>query len=402
MTVNYTKAILIFLVAVLLGVGLLMIYSSSTTCARDRYGDSYYFLKRQLIWIGLGFLVFLVASRVDYHWLGTKSRLFLILGGLLLAAVLVPGIGRRSGGAQRWFYLAGFGFQPSELVKYILVIYLADLLSRNQERLEDFKKGFLPPLIVIGGLSGLVILQPDLGSAVSFAGIGLLMLFLAGARLPHLLSLGLASLPVLVVLISQSDYRRQRILAFINPWADPKGSGFQIIQSLIALGSGGLSGLGLGESRQKLFYLPASTTDFIFSILGEELGFVGTSLVVLLVVGIVITGYSVARRSRDLFGSLLALGITSMLALQAVVNMGVSSGLLPTKGLPFPFISYGGSNLISSFLAFGILVNIAAHQGGDCLYRRRHHPVHFLNKGMEKVKSWEPLLGKAPTKRRKP
>lgn len=379
MTVNYSKAILVLSVTALLGVGMLMIYSSSTLYARDRYGDSYYFLKRQLVWTGLGFLLFLLASRVDYHWLRARSRLFLLLGGIMLVAVLIPGVGRKGGGAQRWFCVGGLGFQPSELVKYALIIYLADLLARNQERLEKFRGGFLPPLFVIGVLSGLVMLQPDLGSAVSFVVIGLLMLFLAGARLAHLLLLVFASLPALAVLISQVGYRKQRILSFLNPWADPRGSGFQIIQSLIALGSGGPSGLGLGESRQKLFYLPASTTDFIFSILGEELGFIGTSFVVLLVVGVMVTGYTIARKSRDLFGSLLALGITSMLALQALVNMGVTSGLLPTKGLPLPFVSYGGSNLVSSFLAVGILVNIAAHQGAECLYQRKICPICFLN-----------------------
>lgn len=382
--INHLKTILVFLVAALLGMGMLMIYSSSTMYARDNYGDSYFFIKRQLIWISLGIGCFLFTRRIDYHWLRRKSRFFLLIGAVLLIAVLIPGLGRRGGGAQRWLDLGVFSFQPSELVKYFLVIYLADLLARRQEKLERLKSGFLPPLAVIGLLGGLVMLQPDLGTAISFGVVGLIMLFLAGARLVHLSLLVLSSLPVLSILIFRVGYQKQRILAFLNPWSDPRGAGFQIIQSLIALGSGGPSGLGLGESRQKLFYLPAATTDFIFSILGEELGFIGTSLVVMLFIGVLVSGCSVARRAPDLFGRLLALGITSMLILQAWANMGVASGILPTKGLPLPFVSYGGSNLISSFLAIGILVNIAAHDGDGCAYQRKLYPVYFFGRKIYK------------------
>lgn len=380
MPVKYLKTILIFLVAALLGIGLLMIYSSSTIYGADRYGDSYYLLKRQLIWLGVGAVFFLVTVRTDYHWLQRRSRLLLLLGVLLLIAVFIPGIGRSSGGARRWLSMGGVGLQPSELVKYLMIIYLADLLSRRQRSIKKFLSGFLPPLAVIGLFCLLTIAQPDLGSALSIGVIGLLMLYLGGARLTHLGCLVLAVLPVLVVLVVRVGYRMRRILAFIDPWADPKGTGFQIIQSLIALGSGGPLGLGLGESRQKLFYLPAATTDFIFSILGEELGFIGTGLVIILVIGLVVVGFAIGRRADDLFGSLLAQGITAMLALQAMVNMGVSSGILPTKGLPFPFISYGGSNLIVSLLAVGILGNIAAHQDSECRYRRGRRPEHIFSR----------------------
>jgi len=288
-------------------------------------------------------------------------------------------VGRSGGGARRWLNLGGFSFQPSELVKYLLVIYLADLLSRHQDRLEKLSTGFIPPLVVIGIMALLILRQPDLGSALSVTLVGLIMLFAAGARVTHLLGLVVVSLPVLYLLIFRVAYRRQRILAFLNPQAVSQGAGFQILQSLLALGSGGLGGVGLGESRQKLFYLPACSTDFIFSILGEELGLIGTLLVVLLFVGLLFTGFSIARRAPDLYGWLLAVGITSMLALQAFVNMGVSSGILPTKGLPLPFVSYGGSNLICSFLAAGILFNIASHRGRECPYARSLSPVYFLN-----------------------
>ena len=376
---KFLKTILLLLVAALLGIGLLMIYSSSTMYGADRYGDSYYLLKRQLIWLGVGLALFFFALRIDYHWLQKRSRLLLLIGILLLIAVFIPGIGRSGGGARRWLRMGGVGFQPSELVKYMVIVYLADLLSRRQKTINEFFSGFLPPLVVIGVFCLLIIAQPDLGSALSIGVIGLLMLYLGGARLTHMGCVALAVLPVLVVLVARVGYRMRRILAFIDPWADPKGTGFQIIQSLIALGSGGPLGLGLGESRQKLFYLPAATTDFIFSILGEELGFAGTGLVVMLVIGLVIVGFTIARRAEDLFGNLLAQGITAMLALQALVNMGVSSGILPTKGLPFPFISYGGSNLIVSLLAVGVLANIAAHQGRESRYYKKSGPERVFS-----------------------
>lgn len=382
MRINYLSAVLGLIVAALLGVGILMIYSSSTVYARDNCGDSYFYVKRQLIWGVAGMASCLILRRLDYHFFRRRSRLLILFGIIILAAVLVPGLGRTGGGARRWLYLGGVGFQPSELVKYLLIIYLADLLSRHQDRIRSFLSGFLPALAATALPAVLVVLQPDLGSAVSMAAIGMLMLFLAGARPRHLVIPVAAALPALVILVARVGYRKQRILAFLNPWADPRGSGFQIIQSLIALGSGGVTGLGLGESRQKLFYLPAATTDFIFSILGEELGFVGAGSVVLLVAGLTVTGFFIARRAPDLFGFLLASGITAMLSLQALVNMGVSSGLLPTKGLPLPFVSYGGSNLVVSFAAVGILLNISAHQGGESVRERRREGSYNFNRNL--------------------
>jgi len=224
-----------------------------------------------------------------------------------------------------------------------------------------------------------VVIQPDLGTALSIAAIGLLMIYLGGGRLTHLGVLCLVALPILAVMVVRVGYRMRRILAFIDPWADPRGTGFQIIQSLIALGSGGPTGLGLGESRQKLFYLPAATTDFIFSILGEELGFIGTGLTVALTVGILVVGFRIAARARELFGRLLAQGVTAMLVIQAMINMGVSCGMLPTKGLPFPFISYGGSNLLASFLAVGILISIAAHTNNEeCRHRGNRGAIYLF------------------------
>ena len=380
MKINREKAFLVLLIFALLGVGILMINSASTVYARENYGDAYYFLKRQLAWLGIGLLFFWIGRKFDYHRFRKYSRLFLLAGMVLLLMVFLPGLGRSGGGARRWLNLAGFSFQPSELVKYLMIIYLADLLVRHQDHLEKFKTGLIPPLVVIGLVAVLILRQPDLGSALSITLVGLILLFAAGARVIYLLGLAVASLPVLYILIFRVAYRRQRIMAFLDPRADSQGAGFQILQSLLALGSGGLWGVGLGESRQKLFYLPACSTDFIFSILGEELGLIGTLLVVFLFAGLLFTGFSIARKAPDLYGWLLAVGITSMLTLQAFVNMGVSSGILPTKGLPLPFVSYGGSNLICSFLAAGILFNIASHQGGDCPYARALSPVYFLNR----------------------
>ncbi len=375
---NHLPLILISLVAGLIGLGLLMIYSSSAVYSLDTYGDRYFIIRRQLLWLGAGLAAAVAAARIDYRRLQGKSRLLLLAGVVLLAAVFVPGLGRSGGGARRWLAAGVISFQPAELVKYLVVIYLADLLSRRQREITRFGTGFLPPLAVIGLLSGLVLIQPDLGTALSIAAIGLLLLYLGGARPAHLGALCLTALPVLAVMVVRVGYRMRRILAFVDPWADPRGAGFQIIQSLIALGSGGPTGLGLGESRQKLFYLPAATTDFIFSILGEELGFLGSALTVALTAGILITGFRIAGRSSDLFGQLLARGVTAMLVLQALINMGVSCGMLPTKGLPFPFISYGGSNLLASCLAVGLLISVAVHSDNECRRRGRRQAIRLF------------------------
>ena len=365
-----TAAIFLLLCG-LMGIGALMIYSASADQARETYADSFYYLKRQGLWMVLGLMVFLLARRWDYHRYQRCARWCVLASVLILIAVLIPGLGKSAGGAQRWLKAGRFGLQPSELVKYFLIVYLADLLARRPGEISGFSRGFLPPALVTGLLASLVLLQPDLGTAVSLLAAGAIMIFVAGIRTGYLLLTAALCLPALYFMVFRVSYRRERILSFLDPWADPQGSGFQIIQSLLALGSGGLAGVGLGESRQKLFYLPASTTDFIFSILGEEMGFLGAGALVLFFLLLLWLGYVIARSAPDLYGQLLATGITSMLVMQAFVNMGVASGMLPTKGLPLPFISYGGSNLVSSCLAIGILSNIAFHQGRpDCRHCR--------------------------------
>ena len=278
---------------------------------------------------------------------------------ILLVLVLIPGIGREVSGARRWFRFKLISFQPSELAVLAVIIYAADFLSRKGSNIKLFFRGFLPPVCVLGACVLLILIQPDLGTALSISIVVCLMLYIAGTRVIYLVSMLLVSLPALYILVFSVPYRRARILAFLNPWLDPKGTGFQIIQSQIAIGSGGIFGVGLGHSKQKLFYLPAAHTDFIFSIIGEELGLVGTLGVIILFALFIQQGLKVVKNAPDKFGYFLSLGLVLMISLRAVINIGVSCGFFPTKGLPLPFISYGGSSFIFDMVSVGILINIA-------------------------------------------
>lgn len=350
----------IFTVTVLLVcVGIVMIYSASSIYAWERYKDSFFFLKRHLSFLAIGIVLMFLAMSLDYHKLSRYAKPLLFVSLILLVLVLVPGVGREVSGARRWFRFKFISFQPSELANLAVIIYVADFISRKGEKIRDFVKGFLPPVAVLGFTCLLILLQPDLGTTLAIGSVVFLMLFVAGTRVSYLASVILGSLPALYVLIFRVPYRRARILAFLNPWADPRGTGFQIIQSQIALGSGGLFGVGLGHSRQKLFYLPAGHTDFIFSIIGEELGLIGTIGVVILFLIFILQGLKIIKYAPDKFSYFLALGLVLMIALKAVINIGVSCGILPTKGLPLPFISYGGSSFIFDLVSVGILINIA-------------------------------------------
>ncbi len=349
-------------VATLLAIGLVMVFSSSSVRALADAGDAYYYLKRQLVWTILGLAAMVVMMRVDYSEVRRYARPFFFLSLLTIIIVLIPGIGQVAGGARRWIGYGPLRFQPSELMKLAVVIYIAWALSRSPQRVKDFARGILPYVLLLGLLFLLILQQPDLGTAVSVAGTVLVMLFVAGARLGHLAGLGLAALPVLFYAIMSADYRRSRFLAFLNPFADPQGSGFHIIQALYALGSGGLFGLGLGNSRQKFFYLPAEHTDFIFAILGEELGFVGAAFVIGLFALLAWRGYRTAMAAPDTFSSLLAAGLTTMVVLQALVNIGVVSGILPITGVPLPLVSFGGSSLVPTLAGVGILLNVSRHR----------------------------------------
>ncbi len=350
----------LFTVAVILMcIGVVMIYSSSSIYAWERYKDGFFFLKRHFSFMLIGAILTFFFMSIDYHKLKQISRPLLIISIILLILVLIPGLGREVSGARRWFRFRLLSFQPSELASLAMIIYIADFISRKGNLIKAFFKGFLPPICILGLCAGLIIIQPDLGSTIAIGAVVLVMLFVAGVRPIYLLSLMLSSLPALYLLIFHVAYRRQRILAFLNPWLDPQGSGFQIIQSQVALGSGGLFGVGLGHSKQKLFYLPAAHTDFIFSIIGEELGLLGTIGVIILFIIFIQQGIKVVKNTPDKFGYFLALGLVTMIAFRAMINIGVSCGVLPTKGLPLPFISYGGSSFIFDMISVGILVNIA-------------------------------------------
>jgi cell division protein FtsW len=348
---------LYIITAILICIGIIMVYSSSAMVAYERYQDSAYFLKRHCFYLVLGVILALLAMAVDYKKLQKFSKPLLFISICFLVLLIFKG--REIGGAKRWFRLGQFSFQPSELAKLSLIIYLSDILARKQVRIKDFFKGFLPPAIAAGCVILLVLLQPDLGTAIAVSVITGILFFVAGIDLRNILVSLLAMAPILYIAIFRVAYRRRRILAFLHPWQDPRGVGFQIIQSFLALGSGGLLGVGLGQSRQKLFYLPESHTDFIISIIGEELGIVGTASVMILFILFLWQGMKVSFNSEDLFGKFLSLGIVSMITLEAIINIGAGTGAIPTKGLPLPFISYGGTSLMLHIASVGLLLNIA-------------------------------------------
>ena len=368
------RTILFLIVVVLLSIGIVMIYSTSAIFAEERYNDSYFFLKRQALWIILGLGGFSLAVNVDYHRLRSCSKLFLCASVGLLLMVFLPGLGRAAGGASRWISIAGISFQPSEMAKFALVIYIADTLTKKQRQIQQFWHSLAGPLAVCMLVLALIMVQPDLGTTILIGLIIAVMLFAAGVRLRYLCTIALAALPAVYFLILGSGYRRRRIVAFLNPWADPEGTGFQIIQSFIALGSGGVTGMGLAQSRQKFYYLPAAHTDFIFSIIGEELGIIGAAIIVTLFLALFVLGMRICFKAPDRYGHLLALGIVSLISLQAIINIGVVTGALPTKGLPLPFISFGGSNMFFNLFAVGVLMNIGRHMetGLANCYMDRH------------------------------
>ena len=355
-----TPDLWLFAVAlVLVSTGVVMIYSASAIVAADRFRDPYFFLKRQVFWAMLGCGALWFALRTDYRRLEKLVLPLLVLAIALLVLVLVPGLGVSINGSRRWLRLGPLSFQPAELAKLALVVYLAAFLARKQEAVAHGWRGVVPPLAVSGLLAGLILLQPDLGNCVTVLVLTVALLFLAGVSTKWLGVLGVAALPLVGLVIWLAPYRMRRVFAFLDPWSDPRGSGFQIIQSWLAFGNGGLLGQGIGASRQKLFYLPESHTDFIFAILGEELGFVGAAVVVTLFAVLVWRGLRIGVRAAEPFGTYLALGITVLVATQTLVNLGVVTGLLPTKGLPLPFLSFGGSALLVTMVATGVLLNIS-------------------------------------------
>ncbi|MDP6775559.1 MAG: putative lipid II flippase FtsW [Candidatus Latescibacteria bacterium] len=353
----YLLALLVF---GLVGFGTVMVYSASAALGEVRFESGHFFLKRWVLRMLVSLVAMGLVMRVDYRLWARCARAVLALGFLGLGVVLVfklLGVGSIRG-AYRWIHFSGMAFQPSDLMRLALVIYLAESLSRRRALVREFHRGYLPHIAIVGMAMGLITLQPDLGTAMAIGLTCTLMLYVGGVRLTHLLATGLALLPALYTVVFVIGYRKERIVAFLNPSADTQGAGYHVAQSLVALGSGGWTGTGLGQSIQKYFFLPEPHTDFVFSIVGEELGLAGTVGLLLLFLFFGRLGFQIARRAPDLHGYLLAAGVTLMVLVYAMVNMGVCTGLLPTTGLPLPFISYGGSSLLLTLVASGILINI--------------------------------------------
>ncbi len=335
--------------------GLLMIYSSSAVMGLQKYGDSLYYVKKQFLFLGLGWLLYFVVAQLPLERFA-RYRMILLAGGMgLLILVMIPGIGSTGGGAQRWLDLGFLRFQPSEIVRLLLVFYLAGTLVAKSDKLHLFNKGFLPLLIVTGLLMGLLLLQPDFGGAMNVLALSLVLWFVGGIPMAYLLGLGILILPAVAVVVMNEAYRAKRVLTFLDPFQDVQGAGFQVIQSFMAFLNGGWTGVGIGNSQQKLYYLPEAHTDFIFSVLGEELGVVGIAVVTALFLGLLFMGLRIAKNQREDFGYFLGIGLTFFLVVPALLNMMVTMGLLPTKGLPLPFFSSGGSAFLSALIALGAL-----------------------------------------------
>ncbi|MGI6697341.1 MAG: stage V sporulation protein E [Clostridia bacterium] len=350
---------LLFVTVVLVIIGIIMVFSSSSASAYYAHGDSYYYLKRQMMWAVLGFISMMVLSKIDYEKYDKMSKYILMAGLVSLMLVFIPGLGVTLNGATRWISIGGHTIQPSEFAKLAIIIYTASALNRKKEDLRTFLKGVLPFLIVAGIAFGLIMLQPDFSTAVSIVAIVLVMIFIAGANIGHLIGLSLPAFAALIMLIISEPYRLVRWTSFLDPFQDPRGSGYQAIQSLYALGSGGLFGLGLGRSRQKFFYIPLPQNDFIFSIIGEELGFIGAVTVIFLFMLLVWRGIRVALHAPDFFGCILATGIIAMIALQVIMNIAVVTSSMPVTGIPLPFISAGGSSLLFTLSSIGVLLSIS-------------------------------------------
>lgn len=354
-------ALLLLATFLLLGIGLVMVYSSSSIISLYRHNISYYYLRRQAIFAGLGLVAMFVCMRFNYwNWRRFVKPLFFI-NFVLLIMVLIPGIGVARTEAQRWINLGFTQFQPSDLTKFALVLFTANYLVIKKDKMQEFKRGPLPVLLITGLSFGLIMLQPDLGTALTIFMTVCILLFGGGARILHMAGLSLLAVPAVLVLIFVADYRLARLVSFLNPWADPGGSGWQIIQSLLAIGSGSLAGVGLGASRQKFLYLPEPWSDFIYAIICEELGFIGGAAVIILFLILIWRGFRIAMSARDLFGQYLAMGLTAMIAVQVSINLGVVLGTLPVTGITLPLISYGGTSLLITLACIGILLNISRY-----------------------------------------
>lgn len=354
---KYNKLLLLAVILISL-FGLLMIYSSSNIWAEYKYNDPYKYLKSQSIFLIIGYILMFIISKFPYQNYKKLANIIFLTCTIMLILVLIPGIGTVRNGSRSWFGIGPLGLQPSEFTKLGLIIFTSKYLANNTKELKDIKKGVLPILGVLLLIFGLIMLEPDFGTGVVIVMTIIVLLFISGVKMNFFIKIGILGLIGIIVLILIAPYRLERIVSFINPWTDPLGSGFQIIQSLYAIGPGGLLGLGFGNSIQKHFYLPEPQTDFIFAIISEEFGFLGILIVSTLFITIIYSGLKISMRCQDNFGKFLAFGITFGLAFQTILNLMVVVGLLPVTGVTLPFLSYGGSSLLISLINMGILLNI--------------------------------------------
>ncbi len=362
--------ILLFVVVALMGVGLVMVYSASSVTSLAQMSDGLYYFKRQLMWVIVGLCAMLLTSGIPYNKLEKISVPLLGIAIVLLAIVLIPGVARDIGGAKRWIRFGSIGFQPSEFAKICFVLYMAHSISARQKVIRSFLHGMLPDLFVTALVFLLIYKEPNLSTATLIGGTYFAMYFLGNGSLINLGTLAGCGIVLVSALIFQAGYRARRFWAFINPWENASSSGYHIIQSLVAIGSGGMWGLGLGQSRQKFFILPERHTDFIFAITCEELGFVGGVIVLLLFFVLIYRGFYIASRAPNMFGYLTAAGITSVIGFQVIINIGVVLSLMPTTGVTLPFISYGGSSIIFLAIGVGILLNISRYGSNENLFEK--------------------------------
>ena len=371
---------LLVLTMVLVGIGVVMIYSASYTVAGEKFGSPSFFVVRHLIRLGMGIMCLYITMNIDYHKWAKVDKILLLIGIAALAFLLVNKGVASVNGAKRWIRFAGFSFQPSEFIKLVLVIFMARSLSEKQDKLSVFSEGLLPHLAIVGLVAGLIAAEPNFSTALVVSVIIVGMIFVAGARLSHLSLIGVSLLPVIYILLLRAPYRRARLLAFFDSGNHLKDIGYQAYQAIIGLGAGGLFGSGLGQSRQKLFYLPEPYTDFVFAVLGEEMGFIGAIVVLALFAFFIWRGMKISLSAPDVYGYLLGFGITTMLMVYVLFHIGVATSLLPTTGIPMPFISYGGMSLIFTMAAVGILLNISGQSRDIYKSKNKRNKIFYHEK----------------------
>ncbi|MGB5157811.1 putative lipid II flippase FtsW [Desulfobacterium sp. N47] len=357
-TPGYYDIKLLLPVFMLVIAGIIMVYSASSVLALKKFGTDYYFLKKQAMFAIAGVIALVTCRHLNYRYYRVLAYPLLIFSIILLIAIHIPGIGFSAGGSARWIRIGGLTIQPSEFARLSMIIYLAYSIDKKRENIKDFYVGLLPHVIVLAIFTALILLQPDFGSVVILCALAWIMLFVGGARIRYLASAVLMLLPVAYFFMVSASYRVRRLMSFRNPWQYSADEGYQIVHSLMAFGTGGIWGTGIGNGYQKLHYLPEPHTDFILSVIGEELGLIGVVVIIILYAVILFRGINIARKTEDSFGALLATGITIAIGMQVCINMGVTLGLLPTKGLTLPFLSYGGTSLLINMAAIGILMNI--------------------------------------------